>query len=99
MGMLLLESGKRIDLSPHRYDGNAIVQKSVDIQSPVIYVSFNHRTNGKLISVFYPVAFRVLKFALGFGFLASQELTDAGVANLGLQDRKCIGTVQVPSDA
>ncbi|KAF7976789.1 hypothetical protein HWV62_5634 [Athelia sp. TMB] len=51
------------------YDGSTIVQKSVNIQSPVIYVSFNHRTNG-------------------FGFLASQEITDAGVANLGIQDQR-----------
>ncbi|KZP11779.1 glycosyltransferase family 69 protein [Athelia psychrophila] len=51
------------------YDGSVIVQKSIDIGSPVVYVSFNHRVNG-------------------FGFLASQEVTNAGVANLGLQDQR-----------
>lgn len=27
-------------------------------------------------------------FGLGFGFLASKEVKDAGVGNIGLQDRK-----------
>ncbi|KAF7976786.1 hypothetical protein HWV62_5628 [Athelia sp. TMB] len=68
------------------YDGSAIVQKSVNIQSPVIYVSFNHRTNGMFIFPLFSSEIIVLTIALGFGFLASQELTDAGVANLGLHD-------------
>ncbi|KAF7976505.1 hypothetical protein HWV62_6309 [Athelia sp. TMB] len=50
-------------------DGSVIVQKSVDIGLPVIYVSFNYRVSG-------------------FGFLASQEVVNAGVANLGLQDQR-----------
>ncbi|KZP03691.1 carotenoid ester lipase precursor [Athelia psychrophila] len=51
------------------YDGSVIVQKSIDIGLPVMYVSFNHRV-------------------AGFGFLAGQQITDAGVANLGLQDQR-----------
>ncbi|KAF7984603.1 hypothetical protein HWV62_12801 [Athelia sp. TMB] len=54
---------------PPDFDGSLVVQKSIDIGLPVIYVSFNHRIGG-------------------FGFLASQEITDAGVANLGLQDQR-----------
>ncbi|KZP15031.1 alpha/beta-hydrolase [Athelia psychrophila] len=49
--------------------GSVIVQKSIDIGSPVVYASFKYRVNG-------------------FGFLASQEVTDEGVGNLDLQDQR-----------
>ena len=32
------------------------------------------------------------KFLLAFGFLASQEVKDAGVGNIGLWDRECLGS-------
>lgn len=51
------------------YDGGLIVSRSVEMNMPVIYVSFNYR-----LSV--------------FGFLASEEVKDAGIGNLGLQDQR-----------
>ncbi|KAF8272611.1 Alpha/Beta hydrolase protein [Lactarius quietus] len=52
------------------YDGTVIVNRSIALQQPVIYVSMNYRLSA-------------------FGFLASQEVKDAGVGNLGLWDREC----------
>ncbi|EEB91447.1 hypothetical protein MPER_10187, partial [Moniliophthora perniciosa FA553] len=51
------------------YDGTKIVERSIDLGEPVIFVGMNYRLNG-------------------FGFLASQEVKDAGVGNLGLQDQR-----------
>ncbi|KAF8262659.1 carotenoid ester lipase precursor [Lactarius quietus] len=51
------------------YDGGIIVNRSLALNKPVIYVSMNYRVSA-------------------FGFLASQEVKDAGVGNLGLQDRE-----------
>ncbi|KIJ47329.1 hypothetical protein M422DRAFT_226451 [Sphaerobolus stellatus SS14] len=51
------------------YDGGIIVEKSIAMGQPVVYVSMNYR-----LSL--------------FGFLASQEVKDAGVGNLGLQDQR-----------
>ncbi|KIY52465.1 alpha/beta-hydrolase [Fistulina hepatica ATCC 64428] len=54
---------------PSLYDGGIIVQRSIDLGIPLIYVSINYRLST-------------------FGFLASQEVMDAGVGNLGLQDQR-----------
>ncbi|KAJ3759223.1 carotenoid ester lipase precursor [Lentinula raphanica] len=54
---------------PQMYDGATIVQRSIELDEPVIYVSMNYRVTA-------------------FGFLASQEVKDAGVGNLGLQDQR-----------
>ncbi|TFY69725.1 hypothetical protein EVG20_g3020 [Dentipellis fragilis] len=51
------------------YDGVSIVQKSIDLGKPVVYVSMNYRLSA-------------------FGFLASDEVKQAGVGNLGLQDQR-----------
>ncbi|KAA1472212.1 carotenoid ester lipase precursor [Dentipellis sp. KUC8613] len=51
------------------YDGASIVQKSIDLGEPVVYVSMNYRVSA-------------------FGFLASDEVKQAGVGNLGLQDQR-----------
>jgi acetylcholinesterase len=51
------------------YDGSVIVNRSIALNEPVIYVSMNYRLSA-------------------FGFLASQEVKDAGVGNLGLQDQR-----------
>ncbi|KAH9073423.1 carotenoid ester lipase precursor [Lactarius deliciosus] len=50
------------------YDGSIIVNRSIALQQPVVYVSFNYRLSA-------------------FGFLASQEVKDAKVGNLGLWDQ------------
>ncbi|KIY52453.1 alpha/beta-hydrolase [Fistulina hepatica ATCC 64428] len=54
---------------PSSYNGSTIVQRSIDLGIPLIYVSINYRLST-------------------FGFLASQEVKDAGVGNLGLQDQR-----------
>ncbi|KAI0763539.1 carotenoid ester lipase precursor [Trametes elegans] len=55
------------DASP--YDGGVIVQRSIDLREPVVYVSLNYRLSA-------------------FGFLSSEEIRKAGVANLGLHDQR-----------
>ncbi|KAI3620784.1 carotenoid ester lipase precursor [Moniliophthora roreri] len=55
--------------SPQMYDGAGIVERSIQLGQPVIYVSMNYRVTG-------------------FGFLASKEVKEAGVGNLGLQDQR-----------
>ncbi|KAK1221156.1 hypothetical protein PQX77_016055 [Marasmius sp. AFHP31] len=51
------------------YDGGIIVERSLELGQPIIYVSMNYRLTG-------------------FGFLASKEVKEAGVGNLGLQDQR-----------
>ncbi|KAJ7101536.1 carotenoid ester lipase precursor [Mycena belliarum] len=51
------------------YDGTTIVERSIAMGKPVIYVSMNYRVSA-------------------FGFLASKEVREAGVGNLGLQDQR-----------
>jgi acetylcholinesterase len=51
------------------YDPTAIVDRSIALQQPIIYVSFNYRLSG-------------------LGFLAGQEVKDAGLGNLGLRDQR-----------
>ncbi|KAJ2921564.1 hypothetical protein H1R20_g10371, partial [Candolleomyces eurysporus] len=46
-----------------------VVQRSVELEKPVVVVSMNYRVNA-------------------FGFLASQEVSNEGVANIGLQDQR-----------
>ncbi|KAK7025565.1 hypothetical protein VNI00_015918 [Paramarasmius palmivorus] len=55
--------------SPQMYDGAGVVERSIQLGEPVIYVSMNYRVTG-------------------FGFLASKEVKEAGVGNLGLQDQR-----------
>ncbi|TCD66643.1 hypothetical protein EIP91_001111 [Steccherinum ochraceum] len=51
------------------YDGAVIVNRSIALNRPMIYVSMNYRL-------------------AALGFLASKEVKEAGVANLGLQDQR-----------
>ncbi|KAI9442990.1 alpha beta-hydrolase [Lactarius indigo] len=51
------------------FDGSVIVNRSIALHQPVIYVSMNYRV-------------------AAFGFLASQEVKDAKVGNLGLWDQR-----------
>ncbi|EMD39501.1 hypothetical protein CERSUDRAFT_111813 [Gelatoporia subvermispora B] len=55
--------------SPSLYDGGVIVQRSIELGEPVIYVSINYRVSA-------------------YGFLASQEVKDAGLGNFGLWDQR-----------
>ncbi|KAH9027863.1 carotenoid ester lipase precursor [Lactarius hengduanensis] len=56
------------------YDGSVIVKRSIALKEPVVYVSLNYRWT--------------INALLAFGFLASQEVKDAGVGNLGLHDQR-----------
>jgi len=51
------------------YDGTVIVNRSIALRQPVIYVSMNYRLSA-------------------FGFLAGQEVKEAGVGNIGLWDQR-----------
>ncbi|KII95435.1 hypothetical protein PLICRDRAFT_98558 [Plicaturopsis crispa FD-325 SS-3] len=51
------------------FDGAPIVERSVALGEPIIYVSMNYRLNA-------------------FGFLAGEEVQDAGIGNLGLHDQR-----------
>ncbi|KAF8264081.1 alpha beta-hydrolase [Lactarius quietus] len=51
------------------FDGTVIVNRSIALEQPVVYVSMNYRL-------------------AAFGFLASHEVKDAGVGNLGLWDQR-----------
>ncbi|KAH8989912.1 carotenoid ester lipase precursor [Lactarius hatsudake] len=51
------------------YDGSVIVNRSITLHQPVVYVSMNYRL-------------------AAFGFLASKEVKDAKVGNLGLWDQR-----------
>ncbi|KAI0710399.1 carotenoid ester lipase precursor [Cerioporus squamosus] len=55
--------------STQSYDGSIIVQRSMQLGEPVVYVSMNYRVSA-------------------FGFLASAEVKDAGVGNIGLEDQR-----------
>ncbi|KAG8886022.1 hypothetical protein FRB98_001498 [Tulasnella sp. 332] len=51
------------------FHGDDFVKRSINMGMPVIYVTFDYRSNA-------------------FGFLASEEVRTAGVANLGLLDQR-----------
>ncbi|KAF9041954.1 carotenoid ester lipase precursor [Hymenopellis radicata] len=51
------------------YDGGVVVNRSIEIEEPILYVSMNYRLSA-------------------LGFLASKEVKEAGVGNLGLQDQR-----------
>ncbi|KAI9457437.1 carotenoid ester lipase precursor, partial [Lactarius psammicola] len=51
------------------YDGGVIVNRSIALKEPVVYVGINYRLSA-------------------LGFLASQEVKDAGLGNLGLHDQR-----------
>ncbi|TFK42160.1 Alpha/Beta hydrolase protein [Crucibulum laeve] len=53
----------------------ALVQRSVELGQPVVYAAMNYRGTQ-------------LTQNLAFGFLASQEVKDADVGNLGLRDQR-----------
>ncbi|KXN87213.1 Lipase 1 [Leucoagaricus sp. SymC.cos] len=56
-----------------RYDGGLIVNRSITLGTPIIFVSMNYRHEF---------------LAPRFGFLASKEVKAAGIGNLGLQDQR-----------
>jgi len=57
------------DGATSEFDGGIIVNRSIAINQPIIYVAMNYRV-------------------ASWGFLGSQEVKDAGVGNLGLEDQR-----------
>ena len=68
------------------YNGTGIVGRSVGLNAPIIYVSFNYRLNGTL-SLFQGLGKQFIFYAV-FGFLGGKEVQQAGLGNLGLYDRE-----------
>ena len=68
------------------YNGTGIVGRSVGLNAPIIYVSFNYRLNGTL-SLFQGLGKRFIFYAV-FGFLGGKEVQQPGLGNLGLYDRE-----------
>ncbi|KAG6848012.1 hypothetical protein H0H93_004198 [Arthromyces matolae] len=68
-------------------DGSLIVDRSSDLKSEVIYVSMNYR---KVFPLRWGTSadFPVLSRLSAFGFLASKEVKNEGVGNLGLHDQR-----------
>lgn len=68
------------------YDGTSLVERSIAMDEPIIYVSMNYRVSGTYSPdlATFPPHHRPLP---AFGFLAGKEVRDAKVANLGLHDR------------
>ena len=71
----------------NRYDGGVIVERSIELGDPVIYVSINYRSASTSHFDAELGHNPDLSRLTGFGFLASKEVKAAGVGNLGLQDR------------
>ena len=71
-----------------RYDGATIVDRSIALGQPVVYVSMNYRVSGWLVTISQlEMRYSMTMFHLAFGFLPGKEVKAAGVGNLGLQDR------------
>ena len=69
------------------------MSRSLELQEPVIYVSMNYRLTG----IYHATALFdcvLNKASVGFGFLASKEIKEAGLGNLGLRDRTFISYEQ-----
>ena len=73
-----------------RYYGSPVVNRSIEMDQPVVFVSMNYRLSGNYQSICSSdFELRTFRF-VALGFLASQEVKDAGVGNLGLYDRELI---------
>ena len=64
--------------------GNILVNRSLALGEPVIFVSANYRLNG--MHVFDTKRHRLI-YIPAFGFLAGKEVKDRGLTNVGLHDR------------
>lgn len=65
--------------------GEAVVQRSIELNQPVIFAAMNHRINGRIFMLY---ASHLLISITVFGFLGGKEVKEAGVGNLGLHDRE-----------
>ena len=67
-----------------------MVQRSIEMGQPVIFVALNYRLHGKSSAMRHMVPHRpsvLIPPPLAFGFLGGQEVKDAGIGNIGLHDR------------
>jgi len=67
------------------YPGDAVVNRSIALNEPVIFVSANYRVNGKTPTNRLSFLFHVFP---AFGFLGGKEVKEAGITNAGLYDRR-----------
>ena len=75
-------------ITRRRFRGEAIVQKSIDMGQPIIFVAINYRLHCKYSLPHEAYHLRsFLFYYLAFGFLGGKEVQDAGIGNLGLPDR------------
>ncbi|OCH92476.1 carotenoid ester lipase precursor [Obba rivulosa] len=65
-----------------QWDGEIIVDRSVQNREPVIFVSLNFRY------VYFHMQLTLGSILTSFGFLPGQEAKDAGITNLGLRDQR-----------
>ena len=71
----------------------AFVQRSIDIGQPILLVTANYRLSGKKIRHSTTGILKLL--FLAFGFLGGKEVAAAGVANLGIHDRKTFSIIPI----
>ena len=88
--VFILCQGAFADGDASGYNGTGIIGHSGELNTPIIYVSFNYRLNGT--SFFLNILWKWLISPTVFGFLGGKEVQEAGLGNLGLYDRECICT-------
>ena len=80
------------------YPGNSVVERSIALGEPVIYVSANYRLNGSFVTLKtddLPHTFftYLSHFNQAFGFLPGKEVLAAGITNAGIRDRTLVPLV------
>ncbi|KAG0704092.1 Alpha/Beta hydrolase protein [Suillus ampliporus] len=71
------------------YDGSLVVATAIDLNVPAIFVSMNYRWVSDFMQASCQHVFDRGLFSMSaFGFLASEEVKQAGVGNIGLQDQR-----------
>ncbi|OBZ66926.1 Lipase 4 [Grifola frondosa] len=71
-----------------KYDGIPIVDRSIALGQPIIYVALNYRLNSKYSLTTCSRRLINAIIVVVFGFLGGQEVKDAGIGNLGLHDQR-----------
>jgi hypothetical protein len=69
------------------YPGDLVVNRSIALNEPVIFVSANYRLSGK--NKFWKYIWFPFHLFPAFGFLGGKEVKEAGITNAGLYDRRC----------
>lgn len=72
--------------------GDTVVQRSIALNEPIIYVSANYRVSGESFA-FHSQCFSISSLTIcriALGFLGGKEAQAAGLGNAGLRDRKSV---------